>query len=168
MKSRITQGDVARKIGIDQGSVSRILNRDTRDSFSEDTVKKVFKIAREMGYLHPALLTTNRRMSARRRTLLKAHLRIIVGTNTVYDEGQVEIHEISESGCLLKGFKTAKRNLPLDRFKFDLEVNEPRMKNFHARCRLIRFSDNEEEFALAVEFEGLSMDRKDKLRGFLK
>ena len=94
-KRRITQGDIARRMNIDQGSVSRILNRDTRDSFSDETVKRVFKISREMGYLHPALLTTNRRLSGRRRTAIKARLRIVIGTNTVFDEGTCEIAEIS-------------------------------------------------------------------------
>ena len=50
-KSRVTQEDIALACGIDQGSVSRILNKDTRDSFAEETVQKVFKIARELGYL---------------------------------------------------------------------------------------------------------------------
>ena len=167
-KRRITQGDIARRMNIDQGSVSRILNRDTRDSFSDETVKRVFKISREMGYLHPALLTTNRRLSGRRRTAIKARLRIVIGTNTVFDEGTCEIAEISLSGCLLHRFKTRTMSLPMDRFKFDIEVSEPGLKNFFSRCRIVRFSNNDEEFAVAVQFEGLSEDRKDKLREFLK
>ena len=62
-QKRITQEDIARTCKIDQGSVTRILNEDTRDSFAEDTVQKVFRIARELGYLHPALITSNRRES---------------------------------------------------------------------------------------------------------
>lgn len=167
-KRRITQGDIAKRINIDQGSVSRILNRDTRDSFSDETVKRVFKVAREVGYLHPALLTTNRRLSGRRRTALKARLRIIIGTNTVFDEGTCEVAEISLSGCLIHQFKTKTSSLPMDRFKFDIEINDQGLKNFHSRCKLVRFSDADEDFALAVQFEGLSEDRKDKLREFLK
>ena len=59
-KKRVTQEDIARTCKIDQGSVSRILNEDTRDSFAEETVQKVFKVARELGYLHPSLITSNR------------------------------------------------------------------------------------------------------------
>ena len=44
-KKRVTQEDIARACKIDQGSVSRILNEDTRDSFAEETVQKVFKVA---------------------------------------------------------------------------------------------------------------------------
>ena len=60
-KDKITQDTIAKLCDLDQGSVSRILNKDTRDSFAEETVRHVFKIAREIGYLHPALVTTNRR-----------------------------------------------------------------------------------------------------------
>ena len=167
-KRRVTQGDIARNVSIDQGSVSRILNRDTRDSFSDDTVKRVFKAAREIGYLHPALLTTNRRLSGRKRTTLRAKVKVVIGINTIFDDGTCEIAEISQSGCLLQKFKTQRKALPMDRFRFDIEVNDGGLKNFYSRCRLIRFSDNDEEFALAVQFESLSEDRKDKLLEFLK
>ena len=66
-KGRITQEDIANHCKIDQGSVSRILNEDTRDSFADGTVRKVFKSARELGYLHPSLITSNRRESSRRK-----------------------------------------------------------------------------------------------------
>ena len=167
-KRRITQGDIARKVNIDQGSVSRILNRDTRDSFSEDTVQEVFKAARELGYLHPALLSTNRRLSDRKRTGLKARVKIITGAGTPFDEGTCEVAEMSQSGCLLRNFRTRKKALPMDQFRFDIEINEPTLKNFFSRCRLVRFSDVDDEFTLAVQFEGLSEDRKDKLREYLK
>jgi len=48
-KKRVTQEDIARLCGIDQGSVSRILNKDTRDSFAKETIERVFKAAREAG-----------------------------------------------------------------------------------------------------------------------
>jgi transcriptional regulator with XRE-family HTH domain len=167
-KRRITQADIARRANIDQGSVSRILNHDTRDSFSDDTVRRIFQVARELGYLHPALLSTNRRLSGRKRAALPARIKIFVGNHTPYDEGSCEIAEISQSGCLLRKFKTRKKSLPLDRFLFDLEVDTPALRHFFSRCRLVRISDADEEFSLAVQFEGLSEDRKDKLREFLK
>jgi hypothetical protein len=168
MKRRITQGDIARLIAIDQGSVSRILNKDTRDSFSEETIKRVFKAAREVGYLHPSLVSTNRRQSHRKQVEMKAKLSIIVGTNTVFDRGEVDLHELSMSGCLLRAFKTEKGVLPLDRFRFDIEVADPKLKGFRGRCRVIRFSDREDEFALAVAFDQLSPDAQEKLRDFLR
>jgi transcriptional regulator with XRE-family HTH domain len=167
-KKRVTQEDIARACKIDQGSVSRILNEDTRDSFAEETIQKVFKIARELGYLHPSLITSNRRESNRRKAELVGKVQIMIGTNTVYDEGDIDIDEISMSGMLLRNFRTRKKTLPMDRFKFQVEVTEGRLKGFKCRCKLVRFSDNEDEFALAVKFDSIDEDAKDKLKNFLR
>jgi DNA end-binding protein Ku len=90
-KKRVTQEDIARTCKIDQGSVSRILNEDTRDSFAEETVQKVFKVARELGYLHPSLITSNRRESSRRKAEVTGRVQVMIGTNTVYDEGEIDM-----------------------------------------------------------------------------
>ena len=167
-KKRVTQEDIARVCKIDQGSVSRILNEDTRDSFAEDTIQKVFKVARELGYLHPSLITSNRRESSRRKAEITGRVQILIGTNTVFDEGEVDIDEISMSGMLLRNFRTKKKALPMDRFKFAVEVTDGRLKGFKCRCKLVRFSDNEEEFALAVKFDSLDEDAKEKLKTFVR
>jgi transcriptional regulator with XRE-family HTH domain len=167
-KKRVTQEDIAKACKIDQGSVSRILNEDTRDSFAEDTIQKVFKVARELGYLHPSLVTSNRRESSRRKAELSGRVQILIGTNTVYDEGDIDIDEISMSGMLLRNFRTRKKTLPMDRFKFNVDVTEGRLRGFKCRCKLVRFSDNEDEFALAVKFDSLDEDAKDKLRTFIR
>ncbi len=167
-KKKVTQEDIARACKIDQGSVSRILNEDTRDSFAEETVKKVFKVAREIGYLHPSLLTSNRRESSRRKAGVRGRVAIIIGTNTVYDEGTVDVDEISLSGMLLRNFNTRKKTLPMDRFKLDVEVDEGRLRGFRCRCRLVRFSENEDEFALAVKFDSLDENAKERLKSFVR
>ena len=168
LKKRVTQEDIAKACKIDQGSVSRILNEDTRDSFAEETIQKVFKVARELGYLHPSLITSNRRESNRRKAELTGKVQILIGTNTVFDEGDIDIDEISMSGMLLRNFRTKKRSLPMDRFKFNVDITEGRLKGFKCRCKLVRFSDNEEEFALAVKFDGLDDDGKEKLKSFIR
>jgi transcriptional regulator with XRE-family HTH domain len=167
-KSRVTQEDIAKACKIDQGSVSRILNEDTRDSFAEDTIQKVFKVARELGYLHPSLITSNRRESSRRKAEVVGRVQILIGTNTVYDEGEIDIDEISMSGMLLRNFRTKKKTLPMDRFKFNVEIHEGKLRGFKCRCKLVRFSDNEDEFALAVKFDSLDEDAKEKLKGFIR
>ncbi len=166
-KKKVTQEDIARLCKIDQGSVSRILNEDTRDSFAEDTVRKVFKAAREIGYLHPSLLTSNRRESSRRKAGVKGRVAVVIGTNTVYDEGTVDIDEISLSGMLLRNFHTRKRALPTDRFKFDVEIDDGRLKGLKCRCKVVRFSENEDEFALAVRFDSLDENAKERLKAFV-
>lgn len=168
LRKRITQEDIAAACRIDQGSVSRILNKDTRDSFAEETVQRVFKIAREMGYLHPALVTSNRRESIRRKVAFDARCQIVIGTNTVYDEGGVDVDELSMSGMLLKNFRTKKQTLPMDRFRLDVEFTAAKTKPFRARCKVVRFSDDENLFALAVKFEGMDDEMRERLKAYIK
>jgi transcriptional regulator with XRE-family HTH domain len=167
-RSKVTQEDIAKACRIDQGSVSRILNKDTRDSFAPETVEHVFRIARELGYLHPALVSSNRRASARKKAGLSSKVAIVIGTNTIYDEGLADVDEISMSGALLKNFRTKKQSLPMDRFRVDVELTHPKLRGFRARCKVVRFSDSEAEYGLAVKFEVLDDEAKEKLRSYVK
>ena len=163
-----TQEDVARKCKLDQGSVSRILNKDTRDSFSEETVRRVIIAARELGYLHPSLVASNRRQSARKKAAVMGHVRVVIGTNTIYDEGEVEIDNISLFGMLLRNFRTTTQSLPMDRFKLDVEITRGKLNGLRARCKVVRFSIEEDGFALAVKFESLNGITQKKLSEFIE
>jgi transcriptional regulator with XRE-family HTH domain len=167
-KKRITQEDIARLCGIDQGSVSRILNKDTRDSFAKETIDRVFKAAREAGYLHPALVTSNRRSSVRKGIQVTAHLRILGSDGALHAEGSAEIDNISLSGMLLRSIKTATNTLPLDPHRFDLEVTSSRLKGFKARCRPVRFAEGEGGLAIAVRYEPLDDVNRQLLEAHLK
>jgi hypothetical protein len=167
-KKKVTQADIARACRLDQGSVSRILNKDTRDSFSAETVQHVFTVARELGYVHPALVNTNRRQSPRKKAFFKGTVSIVIGTNTVYDRGDVEIHEISGSGILLKNFSTKKNSLPMDRFRLDVEIASGPLKGLKARCDVVRFSNNENEFGLAVQFAEIEDRERRRIARFTK
>lgn len=161
-KKKVTQADIARACKLDQGSVSRILNKDTRDSFSPETIQMVFRIARELGYVHPALVSTNRRESPRRKTKIKAKVAVMLGANTVYDRGECEVHEVSTSGMLLKEFKTQKMSFPLDRFSLDLELATPPLRGIKAKGNVVRFLTEDNEFAIAVKY--LEIDEEDLKR----
>ena len=110
-KKRVTQEDIARTCKIDQGSVSRILNEDTRDSFAEETIQKVFKIARELGYLHPSLITSNRRESNRRKAELASFPPAGRGIDPQHGEAMAIELRPHLRGCLVIG------KLQLDRLE---------------------------------------------------
>lgn len=167
-KKKVTQADIARACKLDQGSVSRILNKDTRDSFSPETVQTVFRAARELGYVHPALVNTNRRHSPRKKATIRANVTVVIGTSTSWDRGSCEIQEISGSGMLLKNFQTKKKALPMDRFRLDLNVTSGPLRGIAAKTTVVRFSNNEEEYGLAVQFTDISEDARKKILRFLK
>jgi DNA-binding LacI/PurR family transcriptional regulator len=47
---RVTQLQVARMVGLDVSSVNKILNRRKGPVFKKETVDRVFKVARQLGY----------------------------------------------------------------------------------------------------------------------
>ncbi len=167
-KKRVTQEDIARLCGIDQGSVSRILNKDTRDSFAKETIERVFKAAREAGYLHPALVTSNRRSAARKGVQVTANVRILTIDGAFHAEGTAEIDNISLSGMLIRAFKTPTNTLPLDPHRFDVEVTSSRLKGFKVRCRPVRFAEDDGGLALAVRYEAVDDTNRQLLEAHLK
>ena len=171
MKKRVTQEDLARYCKIDQGSVSRILNKDTRDSFSRETVDRVFKAARELGYLHPALISSNRRESQRKKITVEADISVVkVADGQVILTGQAEVDEISASGLLLRQVRTSSTSgLPFEPVYIDVNVTSTKLKGFRARTQPARIVDRD-GFGLAVQYrnDGLDDENKEKLRAYLK
>lgn len=167
-KKRITQEDIARLCAIDQGSVSRILNKDTRDSFAKETIERVFKSAREAGYLHPALVTSNRRSAVRKGVQITARVVILNADGSPHAEGAAEIDNISLSGMLIRSIKTPANTLPLEPHRFDVEVTSTRLKGFKARCRPVRFAEGDGVLAIAVRYESLDDANRELLEAHLK
>lgn len=52
-KKKITSTDIARAAGVSQSTVSMILNKKYNVSFSKDTIEKVEKAAKDLGYVPP-------------------------------------------------------------------------------------------------------------------
>ena len=52
-KKKATSSDVAKKAGVSQATVSMVLNKKYNVSFSRETVEKVERVARELGYQLP-------------------------------------------------------------------------------------------------------------------
>ena len=66
MARRVTIGDVARVAQVHQGTVSRALNPGTRDQVNAETLERVKRAARQLGYVPNAMargLRTNRSMT---------------------------------------------------------------------------------------------------------
>ena len=160
---RTTQDDLAGKCRLDQGTISRILNGDTRNKYPAKTVGQVLNAARELGYLHPALVSTERRRDPREYISSRAHVKIVIGVETIYDQGECLIDDISQSGMRLRNFRTTKMNFPLDRFHFflDFDLNQIKVKNL--RCEVARFVTEGDEFRIAVKCEHFSADPPEML-----
>ena len=167
MNTKVTQYKIAKCCGIDQGSVSRILCKDTRDSFSKETIEKVFRTARELGYLHPDLINSNRRDSDRRRISDPASIRIVVTGGSLFATGTAEVENISLSGLLLHSISTNNRVLPLEPYRIEVDVASGELAGFKAVCRPVRLSEQDGGLTIAVRFESLDPTNGRFLKDFM-
>lgn len=64
-RKKVTSSDIAKAAGVSQATVSMILNKKYNVSFSKETIERVEKIARELGYHVPAQRMRKSRNSGR-------------------------------------------------------------------------------------------------------
>jgi transcriptional regulator with XRE-family HTH domain len=167
MKKRITQSQVAMVCGIDQGSVSRILGKDTRDLFSKETIEKVFRTARELGYLHPDLVISNRRDSGRRGLSATADIRLVVAVESLFATGTAEVENISLSGLLLRSIRTNNSLLPLEPYRIEVDVTSGGLAGFKAVGRPVRMDEQDGGLTIAVHFESLDPTNARTLKDYM-
>ena len=53
MKTKVTSTDIAKAAGVSQSTVSMVLNKKYNVSFSKETIDKVERAAKELGYVPP-------------------------------------------------------------------------------------------------------------------
>ena len=167
-KKKITQVDVAKACSLDQGTISRIMHKDTRELYNEQTVASVFKTARELGYVHPALVTSNRRIAPRRKVNLKASVKFVLSNNDPFNEGLAEIHELSTDGVLLTKFEMKTSTIPLNSFKIMIKIDDINLKGVELICIPARFAHEKENFAIGTKLFELGKDEESKIKGYIK
>jgi len=109
----VTQLDIARRVGLDVSSVNKILNRRPGPVFRKDTIKQVFKIARELGYDFGRLKYHHKRGSARRPMAVPLELSIYNADGTLFDKGAAIVKDVSLSGALLTAVVLPQQSIPL-------------------------------------------------------
>ena len=159
---KVTQGDLAERCQLDQGTVSRILNADSRGQYPPETVNRVLKAAREMGYLHPRLLKEERRRSPRKDSRISARVQINLADGSLYDQGECTIANISVTGMHLNGFRTSKMAMPLQSFRLWLtfDVGSLKAVNIRSATTWVQ-AHGPAAFGVGVRYEYFSHDPGD-------
>ena len=97
----ITQVEIAHRVGLDVSSVNKILNRRSGPVFRKETIKKVFKIAKDMGYDFGRLKYAHRRRFVRKDISLGAEIYVYHKDGSLYDQG-VAHQQLSPSAFMLQ------------------------------------------------------------------
>src|SRR6185295_20277173 len=70
----VTQVEIARRVGLDVSSVNKILNKRAGPVFRKETIRKVFRVAKDLGYDFGRLKYAHRRRFPRKELSLGVEL----------------------------------------------------------------------------------------------
>jgi hypothetical protein len=135
----VTQLDVARAVRLDVSSVNKILHRKRGPRFRRDTVERVFRAARKLGYPIDTLKHPHRRTDSRRAVSLQCELSVYLN-GAVFDRGTALITELSPQGARIEHSNLPKGSLPLAPFVLGIK---PAGFDLELRGRLVRFHSSE-------------------------
>src|SRR5687767_8426651 len=159
----ITQGEIARRLGLDVSSVNKILNKRAGPVFRKDTIKKVFKVARELGYDFGRLKYTHRRQFERREVAIGAEVIIVTKDGTVYDQGIATIRDISLGGARVSELATPMGSLPTEPFTLTIKPMQKPYDDLELSGHIVRLHMNGATH-FGVEFSKLDAAAARKLK----
>lgn len=148
----VTQRDIAQKCGLDISTVNKILRKTPGPVFSKDTIRTVFRIARELGYDLGRLKHTHRRRHPRQEVNCAIEMTIYRPDGSVFSSGQAIVREISLSGAILKGILLSKQVIPIDPHTIGLRFPSGPGGALEVRGFPVRFFHDSEALGLSVDF----------------
>ena len=163
----VTQLDIARRVGLDVSSVNKILNRRAGPVFRKETVKQVFKVAKELGYDFGRLKFHHRRNHPRKEMSIPLEVSIYNEDGTLFDKGGAMIKDVSLSGALLTGVMLPQQVIPLRPHTIGIRMLDGVLKGVEILARPIRLSHSGPAINLAVEFLRAEEAKLKKLRKVL-
>jgi transcriptional regulator with XRE-family HTH domain len=167
LRMSVNHQDIADRLGLARSTVTKILNQLPNNRANRETIKKVFKTAREMGYDFSRLRNIHRRRADRKNVDLLARIKIQIKNNGLYDAGTVKVLNLSPYGALLAEIRTSKKSLPLLPFSIDLEILDPPLQGVSAECQLIRLMTRK-NIEIGVNFSRIKTAAEKKIIDFLR
>ena len=159
----ITQGEIARRLGLDVSSVNKILNRRPGPVFRKETIKKVFKVARDLGYDFGRLKYTHRRRHERREVAVGAEIVLHTKDGALYDQGVATIRDISLGGARLTDLATPLGSMPTEPFTVTLRPMQKPLDETEITGHIVRLHMNG-FVTYGIEFSKLDPSSARKLK----
>jgi hypothetical protein len=159
----ITQVEIARRVGLDVSSVNKILNRRQGPVFRKDTIRKVFRVAKELGYDFGRLKYQHRRRHPRRELSLGAELYIYHRDGSLYDQGVATIRDISICGARITDVTLPLGTLPVEPFTVGLRPMEKPVDDVEIPGMIVRYHMNG-HVSYGVEFQKVDTLLEKKVR----
>lgn len=159
----VTQVEIARRVGLDVSSVNKILNRRPGPVFRKDTIKKVFKVARELGYDFSRLKYQHRRRHPRKEVALGAEICIYGRDGKLYDQGVATIRDISLCGARISDVTLPLGTIPIEPFTVSIRPMQKPVDDLELQGQIVRIEANG-VVSYGIEFKSLDTAVEKKLR----
>ena len=159
----ITQVEIARRVGLDVSSVNKILNKRQGPVFRKDTIKRVFRVAKELGYDFSRLKYQHRRRHPRKEMAVGAELCIYHKDGSVYDQGVATIRDISLCGARISDVTLPMGTLPVEAFTVGLRPMQKPVDDIEIPGMIVRYHFNGVP-SYGVEFRKLESPLEKKVR----
>lgn len=159
----ITQVEIARRVGLDVSSVNKILNRRAGPVFRKDTIRKVFKAARDLGYDFGRLKYQHRRKHPRTEVAIGTELSIYGKDGRLYDQGMATIRDISLGGARVTDIALPLGTLPVEPFTVGLRPMQKPVDDLDLQGQIVRIHANG-TVSFGIEFRALEAGVERKLR----
>jgi len=162
----VTQVEIARQLRLDVSSVNKILNKRDGPRFRKETIRKVFRVARELGFDFGRLKYNHRRHHARKSLSVPLELSIYSSDGQLLDRGTATMSEISLSGALLSGIVLLQHAIPLKPHTIGIRILDGALKDFEIKGQPVRFRYLGAAISIAIEFlktEGAKIARLRKI-----
>ena len=163
----VTQEHIAKKVGLDRSTVSKILNGRASNFVSPKTIGRVISAAKELGYDFGRLRHTHSRQFERADLTIKCDFDIMLEGGKVFDSGTAVITNISEGSALLENVDTEQMVLPLEPFTISIIIKEGMLKNVSVLAHVTRLQVDE-GLKLGTEFIEVSPVSAKKLKRFME
>ena len=163
----VTQVQIARRVDLDVSSVNKVLNKRPGAVFRKETIQKVFKVARQLGYDFGRLKVQHHRHHLRKPISVPLELSIYTGDGQVFDRGTAVMSDISLSGAVLSGIVLPQHAIPVRPHTIGIRVLDGALKDFEIIGRPVRFTHAGNTVSLAIEFLKTEDVKMERLRKFV-
>ncbi|MBI4575495.1 MAG: PilZ domain-containing protein [Planctomycetes bacterium] len=157
---------IAKELGLDRSTVSKILNGYDVEKFAPETVARVREAADSMGYAR-----AQRRVHARKPVRGLAEIRVYLEQDgSLFTQGLVYIRNLSQSGMLVDVVDLDRKEIPLAPFHFELDVKDSvGLSGLTLRGRPVRLADGVDPrlMGLGIAFRNLDEPTRKSLREYL-
>jgi len=159
----ITQVEIARRVGLDVSSVNKILNKRQGPVFRKETIRKVFKIARDLGYDFGRLKYAHRRRFPRKEISLGVEIYVYHKDGSLYDQGVATMRDISLGGARISDVALPTGALPVTPFSVGLRPMQKPVDDIEIQGQIVRLNANGTT-SFGVQFGKLDAVAEKKLR----